>query len=193
MQQPVDSLTKVITYVGSGTLLMANVFFISSLSQPDEMDTFLSFQQPMENSLLVSQTDVVQSPHPSPDLSPDEVVITQLHALQENDEADTGITTAYRFTAPAGRAGVQSLKEFGMLLKSPDYAPLLSCAGYEIRRLVAFNAETAQVIALVTNHQGLQFRYLFSLSRQPEVPYNNCWMTNSILLLELPETLAVLR
>ena len=44
----------------------------------------------------------------------------------------------------------------------------------------------AKVPVIITTDSGIRAGYMFTLSRQAEGPYENCWMTDRVVRVNLP-------
>ncbi|HSY80300.1 MAG TPA: hypothetical protein VK807_00975, partial [Gemmatimonadaceae bacterium] len=66
------------------------------------------------NTLVLALALAVSSPHPTPSLSPNQVVEIVLTALQHNDnpQPDAGIATTFEFASPANRLETGPLQRF---------------------------------------------------------------------------------
>lgn len=118
---------------------------------------------------------------PSPELSPGDVVASQLHALQNNDtpETDHGIEIAFNFASPANKENTGPLDRFVSMLHNPLYAGLLNCKDYFIKEHF-MGERQAEFFVFVTNSSGIEIIYLFSLSKQKDGTCKNCWMTDGV-------------
>ncbi|MDO1445020.1 DUF4864 domain-containing protein [Rhodocytophaga aerolata] len=121
-------------------------------------------------------------PSPRPDLSPEDVIAIQLKAFQENDHNDTGIETVFSFAAPENKKYTGPLDFFKAMVKNPTYDPLLNLKKYTPQKL-RVEGNTAQQIIVITDRVGKKAAYLFTLSKQTEGPYKDCWMTSSVIRL----------
>ncbi len=121
------------------------------------------------------------APQPNPNLSPEQVVTVVLEALQHNDQPapDSGISTAFRFASPDNRAVTGPLDRFIELVKNPLYKPLLSYKT-ATRGPVRIADSVARQRVTLTAANGAKAVYLFTLSKQTEDPYKNCWMTDGV-------------
>ncbi len=118
---------------------------------------------------------------PNPNLSPEQVITIVLEALQRNDEQapDSGIATAFRFASPGNRAATGPLERFIQLVKSPAYKPLLNHKT-AARGAVRIADDIARQRVTLTAANGERIVYLFTVSKQTEDPYKNCWMTDGV-------------
>jgi hypothetical protein len=121
-------------------------------------------------------------PVPKPDFSPEEVVAIQLTAFQENDEKDRGIETVFSFASPENKKYTGPLDFFKSMVKNPTYEPLLNMRKYDARK-IHVEGNSAQQIVVVTDKDGKKAAFLFTLSKQTDGPYKNCWMTSSVIRL----------
>ncbi len=46
----------------------------------------------------------------------------------------------------------------------------------------------AKVPVIVTSQSGRRAAYLFTLSKQQSAPFENCWMTDSVVRVQIPGT-----
>ena len=126
----------------------------------------------------------VDQPVPSPDLSPAEVIAIQLKALQQNDGQDNGIEVAFNFASPTNKAATGPLNRFKLLVRNPLYESMLNFRSFRAGKVVMEKGQAHQVI-IVTDQQGNQAAFLFSLSKQNRAPHRDCWMTDSVVRLEI--------
>ncbi|QHT65648.1 DUF4864 domain-containing protein [Rhodocytophaga rosea] len=130
----------------------------------------------------------IDQPMPSPDILPQQVVAIQLKALQDNDETNTGISITFNFAAPDNKAYTGPLDKFIQLVKNPVYAPLLNFKKCEVNK-IHIEGDEAQQIVIITDQTGKKSAFLFSLSKQQNGPYQNCWMTDSVIRLAYEDKL----
>jgi hypothetical protein len=118
---------------------------------------------------------------PSPKYSPTEVIKIQLEALQHNDTPakDSGIATAFKFASPNNQAATGPLERFILLVKNPAYKPMLDYKSAEFGVLDIKGDDAEQRVTL-TNADGEKAVYRFTLSKQHEEPYKDCWMTDGV-------------
>lgn len=119
---------------------------------------------------------------PDPRLSPEEVVRIQVEALQNNDEADTGIEITFRFASPSNKQATGPLFRFAQLVKNPVYRPMLNHKLAEYGPLKQ-SGDTATQRVTIVEQDGSATVYLFSLSRQSEPPCQGCWLTDSVTVV----------
>jgi hypothetical protein len=126
--------------------------------------------------------DSLQALDPDPQLRPQDVVHLQMAALANNDDpyADAGIEIAYRFASPANKTATGPLDRFIQLLKTPIYEPMLHHLDVEYLAADVMGSYAEQRV-VVTTVDGRRVGYLFSLSRQGEGGYKDCWMTDSVV------------
>jgi hypothetical protein len=119
---------------------------------------------------------------PDPQLRPQDVVHLQMTALANKDDpyADAGIELAYRFASPANKTATGPLDRFIQLLKTPIYEPMLHHLEVEYMAADVMGSYAEQRV-IVTTVDGRRAGYLFSLSRQGEGGYRDCWMTDSVV------------
>lgn len=128
-------------------------------------------------------------PKPSPELSPDQVVRLQLEALQGNNEANRGIEITFNFASPDNKKFTGPLPRFVKMLKSPPYRSMLNHKSAEFDPIEISGDRAVQRVKLV-GADGQAVIYIFSLSKQTEAPYKDCWMTDGVAfepVKELPK------
>jgi hypothetical protein len=116
---------------------------------------------------------------PDKRLSPQEVVRLQLHALQQNDENDSGVITVFNFASPINRLHLGPINHFRLLVRSPVLQPMLNFESYKAGKLVVLDNTAYQLIVLKGSN-GEQVPYLFILAKQQKGKYKGCWMTEGV-------------
>jgi hypothetical protein len=121
------------------------------------------------------------APQPRPDLTPDEVVRIVVAALRNYNSPipNAGVFTAYRFASPANRAVTGPYGHFLQLVKSADFAPLLSDHPSDLGA-IEIKKDHAEQIARVHSDPSHDAVFKFILSRQGEGPYRTCWMVDGV-------------
>jgi hypothetical protein len=119
---------------------------------------------------------------PGPDLMPQEVVRSQLEALQHNDEGypDRGIAIAYDFASPGNKQTTGPLERFSELVKSPIYRPFIQARAVNYSPMSVMGNQAHQIVQ-VEAADGEVAYYYFMLSRQQEAPCLGWWMTETVL------------
>ena len=119
---------------------------------------------------------------PSQELTPLDVVTSQLKAFQNNDSPypNAGIETAYNFASPYQKAENGPYRRYENMYNSRRFNTLIHCSEFFIEKHFA-NDKKAEYFVFVTDKNGNEWIFLFRLSRQTEIPYSGCWMTDSIL------------
>lgn len=119
---------------------------------------------------------------PNPDLSPDDVVKIQLDALQNNDLTpdNEGIRLAFRFASPQNQEVTGPLERFIHIIKGSDYAPMVGFERAEVGVMLVLGDYAQQRVRVINRRRG-SATYIFTLSRQHEPPYTDCWMIDAVL------------
>jgi Domain of unknown function (DUF4864) len=127
---------------------------------------------------------------PGPKVTPEQVVQYQVTALQRNDDphADAGIERTYRFASPSNKSRTGPLDHFVSIVKSPTYLPMVNNLASSIIGS-KIEGDRAKVAIKVTPEKGAQLIYLFVLTRQHVGEFSNCWMTDSVLPIQVGENL----
>lgn len=121
---------------------------------------------------------------PNPDYSPDEVIRLQIEALARNDKPYTnaGIAIAFRFASPLNKKMTGPLPRFTRIVYNRMYRSILN---HQIAHYgeLEIDGDKAFQAVLLTTSDGDRVGYVFSLSKQKDGRYANCWMTDSVLFL----------
>lgn len=136
---------------------------------------------PGERGLMMSYTQGDDKQQPSPDLSPEQVIGIQLQALQRNDTPtkDNGIAIAFRFASPGNQAVTGPLANFILLVRNPLYSPMLNHRKAERGPMHVEGSQAQQRVTLLST-TGERAVYIFTLSKQTEGQYKDCWMTDGV-------------
>lgn len=135
-----------------------------------------------------SANDPARIPSPSPDLSPSEVVRVQVQALGANDtpEEGAGIRAAFNFASPSNREATGPLPRFQTLFDNPAYRPMLNHQFAEYSD-VQRKGDMARVGVILVTADGERVGYLFQLTLQSRPPYENCWMTDAVVPIDVAD------
>ena len=134
-------------------------------------------------SIACGQEPVVpNATEPSPDLTPEQVITIQLNALKNNDRPspDHGIGITFNFASPGNKAFTGPLARFIRMVKDPVYRPMLNHRSYAREAVETFGDMARQRVTIV-DAGGRRIVYIFILSKQTEPPYEDCWMTDSVM------------
>ncbi|HEY1014387.1 MAG TPA: DUF4864 domain-containing protein [Herpetosiphonaceae bacterium] len=123
-------------------------------------------------------------PGPHPSISPEQVVLIQLSALQRNDDPapDSGIRAAFEFASPANRLYTGPVERFIAMVKNPLYRSLLNFQDATPFPIEIEGDRAQQRVALLDDDDE-EIIYVFALSRQQAEPYADCWMTDGVIRL----------
>jgi hypothetical protein len=134
------------------------------------------------NQIRAKQNSLV----PNPDYSPADVVRIQLDALGNNKDPhkDAGIEITFRFASPANRQVTGPLSRFVRMLYNPLYSPMLDHQNVSYGEVVKKEDRAMQSVIL-TAADGQRVGYTFTLSKQQGGPFDQCWMTDSVLRFDV--------
>ena len=123
--------------------------------------------------------------HPSPELSPAEVIRIQVEALGRNDSPhkDAGIEITFRFASPTNKMATGPLDRFIQLVSNPGYRPMLNHQEAPYGEIQVKDNEAMQPVILTTKN-GEHIGYVFFLSKQAGGSYDACWMTDIVVPVE---------
>ena len=126
----------------------------------------------------ISAPDVTE---PNPKLTPGQVIAIQIQALRNNSNIpdDGGIAITFNFASPANRRMTGPLPRFIQMLKNPLYKIMLDFERYEAGPIERSGDDAQQRVTLI-DAEGNRAIFLWVLSKQQQVPYENCWMTDSV-------------
>ena len=128
---------------------------------------------------MADYRQTIDLPMPSPDLSAEEVISVLIEALQQNDPQDLGIEVIFHFASPENKLATGKLNNFKQQVKNPLFQPMLNFVNGKTSELVTDGSQ-AQQILVIADEPGLEVGYLFTLSKQTDPPFQDCWMTDSI-------------
>jgi predicted membrane-bound mannosyltransferase len=133
------------------------------------------------NSPPQSSSTVIK---PDPEYSPEEVIRFQLGALAQNDipYKNAGIEFTFSFASPSNKKATGPLERFIQLVNNPLYQPMLNHQAVQYGEL-QLNGDQAVQRVILTTSDGKRVAYIFTLSKQKGDSYDNCWMTDSVMLL----------
>ena len=117
---------------------------------------------------------------PNPALDPAQVVRIQLNALRQGD--DEGLAVVYRFASPGNRKQTGPLARFSAMLRN-SYPQLIGHESVELAPTLIDGARAIQAVEVLGQDEQTH-RYVFLLRRQKQVPFENCWMTDSVVVPE---------
>lgn len=126
---------------------------------------------------------------PAPGLTPRQVVEAQLDALQHNDvpAADDGVRTAFRFASPRNQEMTGPIDRFIRMLSAPAYAPLLNHRVHDLSDTTQVS-DMARIKVTLVDSRGGQAAYVWILSRQSTPPCEGCWLTDTVLRVEVKDS-----
>jgi hypothetical protein len=89
---------------------------------------------------------------PEAALSPAEVVVIQLDALQANEsETDAGIAQTWAFAHPDNKRMTGPLPRFAQMIKGPQYRMLLNHRSNEVREVSRTDEEAVFAVTITTS------------------------------------------
>lgn len=122
---------------------------------------------------------------PSPSLDPSEVVRIQVEALRNNSLLNEGIQLTYRFASPDNKRVTGPLIRFTEMVRSAPYDRLLNHLRARYSPL-AVSGDQAYQMVIITDAEGEEIAYHWSLSRQIEGEFKDCWMTDAVIPVQRP-------
>ena len=132
------------------------------------------------------QADAAASARPSPDLTPLQVVSSQLTALQRNN-----VQRAFEFASPNNKKVTGPWQRFEMMVRqTPAYSPLVCCSKFEVVGALPMGPSKYQLRARVWPAGGSSAPYAVAapvvdydwvLTQQEGGAEDGCWMVDSVM------------
>ena len=124
------------------------------------------------------------TPHPS--LSPLDVVVIVMNALQHNDTPDKnrGISVTYNFASPANKRVTGPLMRFVAMVRGPVYGEMIGHQGATYEKFKV-DGDKARIDVIINAHGRKYLGFRFLLSRQRHNQFDGSWMTNYVIPIEV--------
>lgn len=123
----------------------------------------------------------------SPELSPAQVVRTQMTALAKSRTQPAAIADCFALASPANKVVTGPVGRFTQMLGSPAYRPLVECQDFLVGE-ANIQGPYALVLVSLIDESGAPHAFRFVLSLQTDPPVVDCWMTDAVLAIErLPD------
>jgi len=117
---------------------------------------------------------------PDSALDPSDVVRFQLESLRQNNAANDGIASTFRFASPGNKSVTGPLARFTTLFDHHRYSPMLNHQRADVT-LVSNNGAQAIYSVELVDSDGSVHHYRFELSLQKSGGCINCWMTDAVM------------
>ena len=115
--------------------------------------------------------------HPSPELSPAEVVRVQLEGLSDG-QSERGVLQCMTFASPSNRSVTGPLERFGRMVRAKPFDVFADPDRVLIGKTKLVDGK-ARVLVTVVAGKKLSL-FVWVLSKQTDAPYENCWMTDAV-------------
>lgn len=119
---------------------------------------------------------------PSETFAPTDVVRIQLEGMADKDRG-RGAVQCFAFASPGNRLVTGPLPRFAKMVTQPPYDLLADADATVIGRTLLEDETTARVFVAALRGQEIE-TFVWILTRQANAPYVNCWMTDSVLLVD---------
>jgi hypothetical protein len=130
--------------------------------------------------VLVAPARATELLAPDPALSPAEVVVIQLEALQANEaESDAGIAQTFAFAHPDNQRLTGPLPRFAQMIKGPQYRTLLNHRSHEVREVSRTDEEVLFAVT-VTTRAGDVVGYRWTVAKVRDGEHAGAWMTIAV-------------
>ena len=153
---------------------VANIAWFAPRAAPE------SVPAPGLSPLDIEGVDLTGVVLPSSELAPAEVVRLQLSGLSDTSASGVGILQCYCFASPANRAITGPLDRFGRMVRQGPYQCMARPRALLVGRPL-YDGEVARVLVTVVAEDSGVSAFTFVLSRQESGPFQDCWMTETVL------------
>lgn len=160
--------------VGAVIILLAGVAALKVRDAEEQDDSPVAASPP---------TGPTTRPSPTPELKPEQVVRIVVEALAKNSADDDGIRMTWEFASPGNKKVTGPLERFAPMVKGPAYLPMLHSASADYQPITVIGDQAEQLVML-TDADGQKAYYVFRLSRQPDGPLKDCWMTDGVFRVQ---------
>lgn len=119
---------------------------------------------------------------PTPNIEPENVILIQLSALQENNNPydNAGIVQTWEFAHPSNREFTGPLEKFALMMYSPAYIIMINHNNHNIIE-IEINDNTAFFFIELIDIKGNEYGFRWILEKVSiEGIYKDCWMTISV-------------
>ena len=116
---------------------------------------------------------------PGPDLSPRDVVETQLAALRQARTDPATIRHCFAHASPENRQMTGPLERFTQMVLSPSFLPLVKQRQVLVGKCVYEDSRATVLVTVLDEHRQPTV-YRFYLSKQPRGEFQGCWMTDAV-------------
>ena len=123
---------------------------------------------------------------PDSSLSPLDVTMIVMNALQRNDEPNKnrGIAVTFNFASPANKTVTGPLARFVNMVNGPVYADRIGQRGANYEN-IEICGDHAGIDVVLKTASGRFIGFRFILRRQRDNQYDGAWMTDSVIPIEV--------
>ena len=123
---------------------------------------------------------------PDSSLSPLDVTMIVMNALQRNDEPNKnrGIAVTFNFASPANKTVTGPLARFVNMVNGPVYGGMISHRGATYENIET-DGDNARIDVILETAAGKLIGFRFILRRQRDNQYDGAWMTDSVIPIEV--------
>ncbi|MFK7736513.1 MAG: hypothetical protein AB8B50_10810 [Pirellulaceae bacterium] len=119
---------------------------------------------------------------PSPDLRPIDVVRIQVASIHEAVNNKDAMQTCFAFASPSNKEATGPVENFTRLIFEPPYAELAYADRVQFGNEYVLG-DSAEVLVTTYRAPGVCAGYRFTMSKQTQRPFAECWMTDMVVQL----------
>lgn len=125
----------------------------------------------------------IDSNIPQRHYSPEEVVARQVQSIRDSLAVPERLRICYSLASPENRATTGPFDRFATMIMKPPYDALATCHDWQVGNASIEN-EYAAVLVSTVSKNGLPSAFRFLLRLHNELPYEGCWLTEGVLVLD---------
>ena len=119
----------------------------------------------------------------SKDATPEQVVTQQLNSLHASLTDPSQLKACYSLASPENRKLTGPFSRFAAMVMQPPYDQLARCTTWQVGSAEIEDDYAAVLVSTINNHEQPQaFRFLLRLHGR--APYQGCWLTDAVQVLQ---------
>ena len=167
----------VIAALLSGVLL-GNAWSLASRARPDFSRSGISHAENGDSATALEFSR--EAKLANRELSPRDVVLAQVRSLRDARNAPEQIVRCYELASPGNRAITGPLERFSVMVSEPPFDVLSSHENWQVGAAFV-EGRNAVVLVTTCDNEGEAAAFRFVLAKQTQAPFEECWMTESVL------------
>lgn len=122
---------------------------------------------------------------PAPELSPEDVVQIQIRAMADPHDP-VNVMQCMCFASPQNRMITGPLARFGTMLQSPRFNVFQESTSVLVGKSQMID-NVSRVFVTVVDSNSQPHAFVWVLGMQTQEPFVDCWMTESVMRVAIPE------